>query len=310
MSSSGQLSPRLFGSSCCDPTSPKADAVLLLGGRYGGSSESYSCDLTFGDIAGDARGMEAAVLNNEVYVCGGKYPGQGIIPDCYKNKGGLIWEKVADMNKARTRFSMNLVGNQILAAGGNLGPVGFFGWTDSMEVFDGTSWTLLPTTLFFNRSSHCAVTISDTEVVFLGGYRSRLNPTANVHKFDLSTQRFQRLPNIPTTRSEHACAFLNGDIYVAGGVEDRSRNTTDRVDILNVKTKLWRTGPPLINKRFDHSMEVLNGEIMVFGGNGAWREFDISVEENTVEILRNGVWVQEFLQYAHSSHTSVTLPCA
>ena len=84
--------------------------------------------------------------------------------------------------------------------------------TKSVEIFDGASWTTLPYTLSHWRRGHCAVPI----VLVVGGsFRSPEHLV--VEKYNIFTGMVARIPSIYLNRYGHACALLNGEVYISGG---------------------------------------------------------------------------------------------
>ena len=61
---------------------------------------------------------------------------------------------------------MNTVGSHILVTGGVISNNTFVGI--NLELFDGLTWQELPFKLSYTYFYHCAVTVSETEVIIIG----------------------------------------------------------------------------------------------------------------------------------------------
>jgi len=183
----------------------------LIGGVNKTSSESFSCSVTFADTE-PLVGPGAAVLNNQLYYCGGFNTNN--INDtnkCFKNERGN-WVAVPSMNEPKYFQTMTSVGSYILVTGGVSSTNGEL---DTVEIFDGVVWVKLPYTLSSRRAGHCAVPVSDTEILIIGGTFG--NITLVAEKYNIFTGDITSIPSSSIERYGHACALLNGEVYVSGG---------------------------------------------------------------------------------------------
>ena len=102
-------------------------------------------------------------------------------------------------------------------------------------------------------------------------------------------------------RYGHACTEMNGEIWLTGGVGDDFR-TTNTVSVFNLASSSWRSVESMQNTRSRHTMHTLNNSPAVFGG--------FRGEDDTMEVYTPGVgWVVTIMQYRHSYHASVVVPC-
>ena len=106
--------------------------------------------------------------------------------------------------------------------------------------------------------------------------------------------------NVYLFRRQLACTVLNGEVWVAGGLEGRG-NPTSRVEIFNISSQTWRVGPSLNYPRMGLTMEAVDGELIVFGGVGG--------PPRSMETYKNGAWIniEETLEYYSSA--SVVIEC-
>lgn len=159
----------------------------------------------------------------------------------------------------RNHFTMTAVGNSIVVAGGIEGrfPGGFV--LSSVQVYQDGDWTRV-TDLPSGRLWHCAVAISDHEVVFAGGAQGAYIMDS-VELLDLKTGQWTSLPPMPTPRTNLGCTLWGG-IYllVAGGQENMNNgplNIVQRLDLRQLDG--WVEMPHTLLARYDHFLEIING---------------------------------------------------
>ena len=109
--------------------------------------------------------------------------------------------------------------------------------------------------------------------------------------------------NICLFRWGLACSMFKGEIWTAGGYSNGE--SIDVVEVLTPSTYTWRSGPKLTKGRYYLTMEVLDNNLVVFGG---WGGGGVG-SEYSLEILKEEGWREEPLQYEHSYHASVSIPC-
>ncbi|XP_023348627.1 ring canal kelch homolog isoform X2 [Eurytemora carolleeae] len=275
--------------------SAETTAVLLGGRSYGGKTESYPCDVAIGDIGYYLAGLGAAVLNGQIVYCGGRDNDNEYRRNCFKNEG-MDWIEFESMNVARIDFTLTTLGDKILAAGGYNSKEGR---TATVEVFDGSSWKLQNYELTSVRNLHCAVPISESQVMLLGGFSNGYLSLVEVYSIEEGF--IAELPSMPTARYGLGCSMFKGEIWTAGGYNGGS------LDVVEVLTPgftggTWRSGPKLTKSRYYLTMEVLDNSLVVFGGVGGG-------VANSLEILQGEEWREEPLQYRHTDHASVSIPC-
>merc|ERR1711915_164097 len=131
-------------------------------------------------------------------------------------------------------------------------------------------WKQASWTLAGPRCCGCAVAVSDTEFVYLGGMvpggRSR-----DVTKYDVLNGTATTLAKLPQSLSGFACSFKNGSIIVSGGHADRPGGGTDVLNkkvwkLETLESSSWTNMPSLQQGRGDHSMVDVDGTLYVIGG--------------------------------------------
>jgi Secretion system C-terminal sorting domain/Kelch motif len=99
-----------------------------------------------------------------------------------------------------------------------------------------------------------------------------------VMTYDLATQVFDTVGQMPTAKAWFTSAVLGDKIYLIGG-DNYVSGASNTVDIFDPATGNWSVGPPTASKRVAASADTLGGKIYVTGGS------DYSVVFNSIEIF-------------------------
>ena len=122
--------------------------------------------------------------------------------------------------------------------------------------------------------SHTA-TVVDGKIYVLGGEITgsdgKFVPTDRVDVYDPAADSWQQMAAMPTARSSHAAAVLDGKIYVTGGNLNGHRpgvvlEYSDALEAYDPVTNTWTTLASLSEYRASHASTVVNGKLYVFGG--------------------------------------------
>ena len=121
--------------------------------------------------------------------------------------------------------------------------------------------------------------VSSTEIVFVGGNK--------VIKYNIMSNQKTAMERLPGRgKSSHACALLNDNIIVAGGIYSGIRPGgapyITRTYIIPLSTGIVRTGGRLNEPRYSHAMVTLDGlypKVLAIGGVTVGQEIAASVEE-------------------------------
>ena len=153
---------------------------------------------------------------------------------------------------------------------------------DTLERFDGDTWTTLDNKLTYSRYAHCSVAISFTEVLVIGG-RNTYNYMSAMEKYDINGNHIETLPSMELARAYAGCAVYNNEVYVSGGHNGAGLSS---VDVYNILTKQWRQGNNMKRVRHSHDMHVFNGKLRVFGGGDA-------VTQSSMEEFDGINWIED-----------------
>ena len=121
-------------------------------------------------------------------------------------------------------------------------------------------FTILVVILYF-----CCTKISaDSQVYCLGGYNENRKALFSVSKLDQTTNQWESVTEMTTTRIQFGAAAIGKKIYVAAG--DSETQKLDLFEVYDIETNSWNELPSVPTARDCHGMEVLNGNIYVAGG--------------------------------------------
>jgi len=257
--------------------------VLLIGGIYA-SHESWTPELN-GQVDQYNKlpfpnntlmwGSGAAVLGDTIYYCGGYSWISKVFDDCYSTRiGNPDWSKASKLQVARSFFSMTTVGDKIIITGGaEKDWVGF----NSVEIFENGKWSLASWKIKHNMHGHCAVAVSSSELVILGGWEKRY--LTDVTKINVNSGKSSELAPLPEGLGRHQCLYDTGHIFVSGGHRE------DRVWRLD--NNVWTALPRMATARHSHAMVVLDNDIFVLGGQTGNEWYNPT---QTVEKLVGNEW--------------------
>jgi len=215
---------------------------------------------------------KAAFFNGKIYSCGGQVE-YSFMGACYTMTPGQVneeWTKslTAKFKEGRALYSLTVVGNKLVAAGGE---VYSMSGTDSVEImtagketFEKPKWKLKE-----QITSHCAVATSSDELVITGGKRWMPGGVAiglnKVTKYNITDGATTDLPNLPIPAvRNHACALFENKITISGGYEKYGSPYNKEVWQLDEGT--WSKLPSMPEGREGHAMMVVDGKLYVFGG--------------------------------------------
>ena len=282
---------------------PGTAAVLLADDTVA----SWPCDLTIPDISMMqvfVPSASAAVLGSEVFLCGGYEDGSNYdVSTCSVLKGGT-WQEGPSMAVSRTDFPMISVGDMLVATGGVTHNV-----LNSVDILlkSRNSWELASWTLTMKRFEHCAVALSDTEMVIAGGRiydDGEFFYTSSVEKYNIFSGAVETWPQLPISVSGLACSLWEDNLIVSGGSYNQYSPSVFKLDLSSMT---WTAMPSLNIARSSHAMGIFRLRSTL----GTFSE-DLAVIEggtSTVEVFNGLSWeTKEFVNELYNSLV-VQLPC-
>ena len=205
----------------------------------------------------------AAALGGKLFVMG-----CGSQAEVYDPKADS-WQPLTSMPTARLCLAAAAVAGKIYAIGGESTDSSYA--SDAVEAYDPISgaWTRVAS-LPVARHSHTA-TVVGGKIYVLGGFQpdpdehDALVPTGRVDVYDPAADSWQQMAAMPTVRSLHAAAVVDGKIYVTGG-RLHAGVYSDALEAYDPVADTWTTLASLSEARAWHASAVVNGKLYVFGG--------------------------------------------
>uniref|UniRef100_A0A672IGA3 Kelch-like family member 33 n=1 Tax=Salarias fasciatus TaxID=181472 RepID=A0A672IGA3_SALFA len=268
---------------------PKESLVLTGGEQISDDlgSRSISKELWFGNSLRNLTGIrkamewrrlgempeparfshEAAVLNGQLYVFGGKkYYGNGDVLNSVYRFDPLqnSWESLAGMLEKRSSFSAVVLDGKILAIGGQSES----GFTDSVERYcPATNTWSFSWPLDLPLSGHVAKILHGR--IFVSGGRNADYPcVASMFLYHPETGSTY-LASMASPRAHHCMEVLGGRLYVAGGVcSGPGADVADQLscEVYCPAADAWAAFAPLPVPHVGAGSAVLEGKLYVLGG--------------------------------------------
>ena len=252
--------------------------IYLLGGSEGGQVVStvwaYDpaldswCEVA--SMATKRYGHSAATLGSKLYAMGGLDAGKATSlaqADVYDPRVDG-WQPLPSMRTARNALAAVAVAGKVYAIGGENG--GDF--CDAVEAYDplSGSWSRAAS-LPVARYGHTAAVV-DGKIYVVGGTinndAGQMTYTDRVDMYDPAVDSWQQRAAMPTVRSWHAAAVVDGKIYATGGctISGSKSLTSDALEAYDPVADTWTTLASLSEARADHASVAFNGKLYVFGG--------------------------------------------
>jgi N-acetylneuraminic acid mutarotase len=155
--------------------------------------------------------------------------------------------------------------------------------TDVAEVYNvyNNSWTEaapLPQPLH-----HTAAASYDNKIFVIGGYTSAVedrpwSATNKLFIYDPAENDWQEGEPMPTARGASTAEFINGTLYVIGGV-DSSHNVVSTNQAYDPETDTWTERQPMPTARHHLASAVVDGKLYAIGGRIISNDVPIPVNE-------------------------------
>lgn len=159
----------------------------------------------------------------------------------------------------------------IVVAGGSNWPGGVKTWRDEIYVLDASGSQWKQTAKLPVGMTLPAATIKDNQLLFLGGW---LKENSTGETFAYANGKVARgiYPPLPQGRAQASAAYMNGNLYVIGGLTDGADFKTAMPSVLRLDTAAkkpaWTEAAPLPKPIALAATIVHNGSIYRFGGMG------------------------------------------
>ena len=183
------------------------------------------------------------------------------------------WTQKADMPTPRSYLSTSVMDGKIYAIGGMSSSTEK--WRlETVEVYDPLMDTWAKARDINQARSCTAISVVNGEIYAIGGrgwsgIQSEPDPyLASVEAFNLKTNQWQEITEMPTPRTSHTASIIDGKIYVIGGYvqEDERYKNLATIEIYDPATARWTQATDMLMGRSGHTTEVIDGQIYIFGG--------------------------------------------
>jgi len=251
---------------CCECFKLKTEGSLMaIGGVKTSSTDrlrsaevlNTSCDFPLPEADGRNGHISVTTADDKTLVCGGRTPSDYTASCLQFNFKTRTWEHHSNMrNKYRTFGSAIALKQGVYIIGG----WGGFERNSSEFLPTGSSvWTQGPDVPGGGVRMSCAVKLSDTEFVILGGY----DQTQALH-YSETKKMWTEWPRLTHEVYGHSCVRLGDKILVAGGQDSKGRTV-----IYDTKTGSARDVASLKHSRYRPAMVVYGGKAIILGGYGS-----------------------------------------
>ena len=184
------------------------------------------------------------------------------------------WTQKADMPTVRSYLSTSVMDGKIYAIGG-MSNSNEQWRLETVEVYDPATDTWAKMESINHARSCAAISVVNGEIYAIGGrgwsgIQSEPDPyLASVEVFNLKTNQWQEITEMPTPRTSHTASIVDGKVYVIGGYvqEDKEYKNLATIEIYEPATDRWTQAPDMLIGRSGHTTEVIDGQIYIFGGD-------------------------------------------
>jgi N-acetylneuraminic acid mutarotase len=188
----------------------------------------------------------------------GSDPSAEISDRVFALRGGR-WVSLPSLDRPRAAGAAAVVGDRIVVVGGQTGGR----LLDTTEVFDGERWSAgadIP-----SPREHLAAA-SDGRYVYAVGGR-RLSPDKNsaaLERYEPATDRWQRLPDMPTARGGLGAAIVDGHLLALGG--ESPTDALGEVESYSLAREQWSNAPSMRTPRHGIAAAVIERSLYSLGG--------------------------------------------
>ena len=164
-------------------------------------------------------------------------------------------------------------------------------------------YTITSIDLYASLSAHTSVNISDSAVMFCGGYN-------NIQKlYDINNNTFTSKQNYPNTIKEHAGAKWGNAIYYCGGYNG---SPTNKTYAYNIQSNTFTQKINVPHNIAYHTFVSTNRYLLLSGGNKAVSEdsrsqYTYDVASNSYITLANMLQSSDHISTAHIKNEQVLI---
>jgi N-acetylneuraminic acid mutarotase len=137
--------------------------------------------------------------------------------------------------------------------------------TTATAATTSNTWSAKQATLLPWREASAAATL-DGRVYLTGGRFEDFTPTSRVNAYDLGTDAWSRIPNMPVSRyTPNGASVINGKLYVSGGF-NVNRVGTRALFVYDPATRTWTRKADVPQISCGGAQAVIGGQLYVYTG--------------------------------------------
>jgi N-acetylneuraminic acid mutarotase len=129
----------------------------------------------------------------------------------------------------------------------------------------GNPWTTLPS-YPLALGDNAAATDPATGIVYSVGGEGNTRDGNDAFAYNPATGQWTALPNMQFSRNSPVAAFINGKLYVAGGMDETIGNIVPQLEIYDPASRTWSAGASIPHPLLGSAVAVVNGQMYVVGG--------------------------------------------
>lgn len=114
------------------------------------------------------------------------------------------------------------------------------------------------------------IAFSDGAIWYVGGIAPSLEVSAELFRLDLESDRWERMPPMPTSRDHLRMEAVGGRLYAIAGRKDDLRFNLHSLEIYDISARTWSRGADIPTARGGLTSAVLHGQVYTFGGEFPW----------------------------------------
>ncbi|HET6261852.1 MAG TPA: kelch repeat-containing protein [Chloroflexia bacterium] len=183
------------------------------------------------------------------------------------------WTQAKPMPTFRLEHGTAVLGGKIYTVGGFAGRGrNMTEISREVEVYDPATDSWSSVAPIPEALHHAGVAASGTHLYVTGGYLTPGDPadfvrwveTNTTFAYDPAADRWTRMADMPKPRAAHTSAFINGKLYVIGGLEG---DVSTELYAYDPATNTWNTSLPAMSLVREHlASTAIGGKLYVIGG--------------------------------------------
>ncbi len=236
-------------------------------------------------------------LDGKIYVVGGLNTETGVSPRTalvYDRSSGVWTQIPLCNNKIRGAHTSCIVDGKLYVIGGNDSSTTL----STMDMFDPDSGQWIPKNSMPTDRGLLACASIDGKIYVMGGLRIvgggfDYGGLKTMEMYDVTTETWSQLPDMPTKRWGHSAVAYNGKIYVFGGVTFFPTTVYNTVEVYNPQDSTWTTKSGIMpTARYCLTACSLDNKMYAIGG---WYHSDYGPLYDKVEVYNpeSDTWYTE-----------------